>query len=63
MFPEIKERLRLPQCWRKKGGNWQVIKAGYVDKAGNYIDIMEPHGRGKKQNDRIKRPAILKISI
>ncbi len=54
-----KGEITVTTMLEKKDGNWQVIKAGYIDKAGNYIDIMEPHGRDKKQNDRIKRPAIL----
>ncbi len=47
----------------KKDGNWQVIKAGYIDKAGNYIDIMEPHGRGKKQAARGAPRSIFKVRL
>ena len=54
-----KGEIMVTTMLEKKDGNWQVIKAGYIDKAGNYIDIMEPHGRGKKQNDRIKRPEVI----
>jgi uncharacterized RDD family membrane protein YckC/uncharacterized protein YneF (UPF0154 family) len=54
-----KGEITVTTMLEKKNGNWQVIKAGYIDKAGNYIDIMEPHGRGKKQNDRVKRLTIL----
>ena len=54
-----KGEITVTTMLEKKDGNWQVIKAGYIDKAGNYIDIMEPHGRGKKQNDRVKRLTIL----
>ncbi len=54
-----KGEITVTTMLEKKDGNWQVIKAGYIDKAGSYIDIMDPHGRGKEQNDRNKRPAIL----
>ena len=65
-----KGEITVTTMLEKKDGNWQVVKAGYIDRAGNYIDIMEPHGRGKKQaapgdsrDVRIKRPAILKMNI
>jgi len=54
-----KGEITITTMLEKEDGNWQVIKAGYIDNAGNYIDIMESHGRGKKQNDRIKRSEVI----
>lgn len=54
-----KGEITVTTMLEKKNGNWQVIKAGYVDRTGNYIDIMKPYGRGKKQNNRGKRLTIL----
>lgn len=49
MFSGDKGEITITTMLAKKNGNWQVIKAGYIDRAGNCIDIMEPYGRGKKQ--------------
>jgi hypothetical protein len=57
-----KGEITVTTMLEKKDGNWQVIKAGYIDKAGNYIDIMEPHGRGKKQAARRLRTTLRAVS-
>jgi uncharacterized RDD family membrane protein YckC len=50
-----KGEITVTTMLEKKDGNWQVIKAGYIDRAGNYIDIMEPHGRKARNKPPVAR--------
>jgi len=59
----IKGEIAIAVMLEKRGGHWEIIEAGYADKAGQYIDITRPFVHTAKRGSVSRRPIKNEASV